>query len=334
MSSSRTYSRKSSSSCAELFADAPAVASPSPSSSSLRRPSSSPSAVRQFLADEGEFVLAAGAALDVAAAAALVRHDKWSEVAALLGPRIAARLVQRQRDSAEERSSKKQKKEDQEEDDHQHQDTVCADEAAVMAGVAASVSAEHVSALLARCASSPSACLDACCRLLEHGSARPTGGVGAATARALVRACERQLALEEEQEQSLEKQRWIGLLERLSTCHDGRAAMRGDALLDRLAARLEQRAEESVFRLLVNLTNDSPETVSRLCRTQQIFVGVRCVLQSMSEGSFDLVLLSMALTINCCEVSTKARQLVRLVDLIPIVVQVFEKASREELEGK
>jgi hypothetical protein len=182
----------------------------------------------------------------------------------------------------------------------------------------------HARVLLRRCALSSledAENANAVAALLELALLRAAGAIGLETADRLVELC-------------FVNDLKLGLLERLSCCSDGRDAIRQKVeLLDALARRLEQQREEAVFRLLVNVSNESMETAVRLCRTQDVLLAVTRVLQDMSEARFDLTLLALALAINCCELSSKARQLARLVGLLPVVVSVFEHASREQLEG-
>lgn len=302
---SRTYSRKSSMSMsAESFADDVSGSSQSQSSGKrAKSSSSSPSAVRQLLVDEAEFLLMGnGEGLDLAALSALVKHKSWCEVGLQVGMRFAAVLAAPGRGPVGS-----------------------ADEATAIAGIAP-FSGEHASRLLARCADAPDLCRDACIRLLEQPACVGVNQIGQETAGKLVAACTKHLA----------EAGWLGLLERLSSCSDGRAAMRGEhELLDALAQRLEQQREESVFRLLVNVSNESAETASRLCRTQLVLLAATRVLEGAELlASFDLVLLALALAINLLELSTKARQLSRLVGLLPVAVRIFERSSREQLEGK
>jgi hypothetical protein len=222
MSSSRTYSRKTSI-AAEVFAD---DAGDKSSSGKRAKSASSPSAARQLLSDEGEFLLMGGS-LDHAALATLIGHPQWSEVATALAPRFASVLAS-------------------------GGPITTVEEVKCILGVAIHASSEHVPALLARCADSVQLTQDACARLLEHPSSRNVGGINCDTATKLVRACK-----------SVEAD-WIGLLERLSCCCDGRAALRAEnEMIDSLARRLEQKREEAVFRVLVNITNESAETSVR-----------------------------------------------------------------------
>ncbi len=295
--SSRTYSRKTCAAVPEQFAD---ESGSSPGPGSGKRAKQASPAVRQALGDDAEFLLGA-ASLDVAAVRRLVEHEQWAAVAATQGPAVAARLA---------RGSDV---------------PLTAEEAACVAAVAETAAPEDAARLLARAARSLPQGRQACCRLLEQEWAKD--GPGLDTAQLLVEACSGGVRDEEEGPD------WVRVLERLGSTRDGRAAVRGSGeLLDVLARRLCERGEEGVLRVLVNASNECAATAARLARTQDALLGAKAVLAEPRGAAFDAVLLALALGINCCELSGKARQLAGLLRLHEAVAGLFCEASRQDLE--
>jgi hypothetical protein len=303
---SRTYSRKAAV-APEQFAD-DSGASPVVSQKRAKK-TVSPAAARQALLDDSEFLLHGGGteALDVAGTMRLVGHEQWGSVAAVLGPALAARLAAR----------------------GTLDESLSPEEAACAAGLAPSAGAHAGVALLERASRSleRQGGRAACVALLEQEWARE--GISEAAAEAIAAACEAGLEVGEEG--------WLALLERLGCARAGRAAVRSrGALLDGLAARLAARREEAVLRVLVNASNECAATAARLARTQAVLAAVRAAAEerlAATPGSFDALLLALALGVNCCELSGRARQLARLLQLPSLLAALFRGAPRDQLEG-
>ena len=302
---SRTYSRKSSAVASEHFAD---EGGSSPAARGKRPKKASPAA-RQALVDDSDFLLS-GEGMDVAGTLRLVQHEQWASVEALLGPLLAARLAQ----AAPEQP-------------------LSAAEAAVAAALAATAGATAGEALLERASRWLPVGRAACLLLLEQAWAKE--GPGGEAAQRLAAACEAGLA----GGTAAEAAAWLGLLERLASTRAGRAAVRGrPELLDGLAARLAQRREEAVLRVLLNASNECAATAARLARTQAVLGAVAAAAAeeeeaAEEEGGFDGLLLALALGANCCELSGRARRQAGLLGLPALLAARFRRAPRDRLEG-